>query len=40
MSRIPLWNDARVRGVFYQVAALGLVVVIGILPRDHDHEEP
>ena len=29
MSRIPFWHDARVRGVFYQVAALGLVVVIG-----------
>jgi general L-amino acid transport system permease protein len=27
-ARIPLWNDARVRGVFYQVAALGLVVGI------------
>lgn len=29
MSRIPLWNDARVRGIFYQVFALGFVVVVG-----------
>jgi len=29
MSRIPIWNDARVRGVFYQVFALGFVVVVG-----------
>ena len=28
-ARIPLWNDARVRGVFYQVFALGFVVVVG-----------
>jgi general L-amino acid transport system permease protein len=28
-SRIPIWNDARVRGVFYQVTALAVVVVIG-----------
>jgi general L-amino acid transport system permease protein len=29
ISRIPLWNNARVRGVFYQVFALGFVVVVG-----------
>jgi general L-amino acid transport system permease protein len=29
MNRIPLWNDARVRGIFYQVFALGFVVVVG-----------
>jgi len=29
MSRIPIWNDARVRGVFYQVIALGFVVLLG-----------
>ena len=29
MSRIPIWNDARVRGIFYQVFALVFVVVVG-----------
>jgi len=29
VSRIPIWNDARVRGVFYQVIALGFVVLLG-----------
>ena len=29
MSRIPFWHDARVRGVFYQVIALGFVVLVG-----------
>ncbi len=31
MNRIPFWNDARVRGIFYQVFALGFVVVAGYL---------